>query len=81
MSTNSLTYAAATGIQTDAQRDLIEHDNSRYAAALRDASRAVLDGFDTVAAYAYETARRVAHVAADHGNLDLLLDQIERAYA
>jgi hypothetical protein len=81
MSTNSITYAAATGIQSDAQRDAIERDTARYADALSTASRAILDGFDTVAAYAYETARRVAHVAADHGNLDLILDQLERAYA
>lgn len=81
MSTNSLTYAAATGITTDTQRETIEHDAARYSDALRAASRAVLDGVDAAAAYAYESARRIAHVAVDHGNLDLILDQIERAYA
>lgn len=81
MCANNLTYAAATGITSDAQRDQIERDAQKYRDALRTASRAILDGYDTVAARAFETARRVAHVAADHGNPAPLIDQLERAYA
>ncbi|MBT2484786.1 MULTISPECIES: hypothetical protein [unclassified Microbacterium] len=90
MSTNSLTYAQATGITSDAQRNRIAADHARYQQALKAASRAVLDGYDALAvldgydalaAHAYESARRVAHVASTHGNPGPLIDQLERAYA
>lgn len=81
MCANNLTYAAATGITTDAQRDTIAKAIARYAQALSDARRAYLDGFDLVGDYAGETARRVAHVAAEHGAYGPLIDQLERAYA
>ncbi|WP_217181601.1 hypothetical protein [Streptomyces sp. AC495_CC817] len=88
MSTNSLTLADALNIAPERRGGLTVAevltggaDGARYAEALREGARAVLDGYDTVAAYAYETARRIAHVAVDHGNYDPILDQLERAYA
>lgn len=81
MSTNSLTFAAATGITSDEQRDQIRADAQKYRDALQAARRAYLDGHDMLGDYASETARRVAHVAADHGNHAPLIDQLERAYA
>lgn len=81
MCANNQTYASVTGIQSDAQRDQIERDAQKYRDALRDARRAYLDGHDMAGDYASETARRVAHVAADHGDPTLLIDQLERAYA
>lgn len=81
MSTNSLTFASVTGITSDAQRDAIAADDRRYAEALKEARRAYLDGFDMAGDYAGETARRIAHVAVDHGNYAPIIDQLERAYA
>lgn len=81
MCANNQTYASVTGITSDSQRDAIEQDVRRYSDALSTASRAILDGYDALAAHAYETARRVAHVAIDHGNPAPLIDQLERAYA
>lgn len=76
MSTNSLTFADATGIRTDAARDL----GIDYAESLSLAARAVLDGFDDLAAYAYDKARRIAHTAAEQGNYEPLFDQLMSAY-
>lgn len=76
MSTNSLTYADVTGIRTDQGKA----DGDAYSEALKTAVRAVLDGFDTIAAYAYDKARRIAYEAVDHGNYDPILDQLESAY-
>lgn len=72
MSTNSLTFADATGIRSDQARDLADD----YAESLRLAARAVLDGFDDLATYAYDKARRIAHRACEAGNPAPLLDQL-----
>lgn len=72
MSTNSLTFADATGIRTDAARDLADD----YAESLRLAARAVLDGLDDLATYAYDKARRIAYKASEAGNPEPLLDRL-----
>lgn len=81
MSTNSQTFAAVTGITSDAQRDMLAALNRRYEYALADYSRAVLAGVDALADMHWETARRIAHKASWHGDPALLIDQLERVYA
>lgn len=88
MSTNCLTLAdvmpttpgQSVAEALDPKYAALDYSN-RYAEALREAAHAVSDGFDAVAAYCYESARRIAHVAVDHGNYGPILDQLDRAYA
>lgn len=81
MSTNSLTMQHIYDRRATQSRDYM----SRYIDALKKANRLVLDAEteadDQAANDAYEDARKLAHVAADHGEKGPLIDQLERAYA
>ncbi|MFT4260371.1 hypothetical protein [Microbacterium sp.] len=74
MSTNSMTYADATGIRDDACHRL----GLEYADALKIHARAVLDDLEDIAAYAWQKARRLAHAACKAGNIGPLIDMLER---
>lgn len=78
MSTNSLTFASATGITSD--RDAA--DVQKYDDLLSMARIAWLySDDDTAGDKLADKARRLAHRLVDRGVYDPILDQLERAYA
>ena len=78
MSTNSMTYADATGIRTDALRDAIEAGNRRYLELVQRVNRYILSGDQDAADLADEQARKFAHVQIDKGNRWPLEDRLCR---
>lgn len=81
MSTNSLTLQHVR----DRHATLNGGYMPRYLRAMRKAitltARAENDADDAAALDACEDARKIAHIAVDHGEYDPILDQLERAYS
>jgi hypothetical protein len=80
MSTNSLTLQHVYDRRATKTRDYM----TRYVTAMQRAvtltARAENEADDAAAIDACETARKLAHIAADHGEYEPLFDQLERAY-
>lgn len=78
MSTNSYTYADATGVRSDAERDRRRAATERYQRLQKRALRATLYGDDVTADHYAERARRVAHAESWRGNHAPIIDLLER---
>lgn len=74
MSTNSLTLQHVMDRRGTTGLTYV----ARYRTMIVAQARAALSGDDEAYRKAGEQARKIAHYAADSGNADLLIDQLER---
>ena len=73
-----MTYADATGVRTDTERDRRQTTTIRYRQLHRRALRCILHGDDQTADEYTDAARFLALSENDRGHRSLLIDDLER---